>query len=151
MTNELDRAIATINRHLLYAKLCAVFIQNGNVKSCLQMMGIDLDSADEEPMTGVNTQLPSQQETPSVPPDTIESLQSQYELSSQSNDNIESSPIGTDTETLPSEDPPLEEKPKKRGRKKKKEVAENQDEFDEAYKKAYSEALKDDKNGQTNG
>jgi len=128
MTNELDRAIATINRHLLYSKLCSVFIQNGNAKSCLQMLGIDLDNADEEPTQEMDTRFSAPSETPQLEP----------------------APLETNKEPQTSEEPTPVEKPKKRGRKKKEEVPRN-DEFDEAYKKAYSEAMKDDKDGQTNG
>jgi len=142
MTNELDRAIATINRHLLYAKLCAVFIQNGNPKSCLQMMGIDLDTADEEPTPSAPPELPSPD---NVEPSSLETSTEPTQNEPPSPSEISPSPSTNSTESSNNE------KPKRRGRKKKREVLDNQDEFDEAYKKAYSEVMKDDRNGQTNG
>jgi hypothetical protein len=147
MTNELDRAIATINRHLLYSKLCTVFIQNGNAKSCLQMLGIDLDNADEEPTQEMDTELLQPSETPLPSPDNTGTLET-----NERTHQLEPAPLETNKEPQTSEEttsPPVE-KPKRRGRKKKEEVPRN-DEFDEAYKKAYSEAMKDDKDGQTNG
>jgi len=153
MTNELDRAIATINRHLLYSKLCAIFIQNGNVKSCLQMMGIDLDTADEEPTQQMNSQLNTPPELSPPSPDNSESSTSETtSLYMETNEESPPPETGSSSSNVETTQPPMDEKPKRRGRKKKKEVEKRGDEFDEAYRKAYSEVMKDDdKNGQTNG